>query len=140
MRVTLYTFVIGPTGCSTTTLSMACSLERSADQAAALVTIATLGLAIARVEARPVLRRAYGRHMGFAPKVPHFVNLPLAFLQRIGLAGAAVAHLMNLPLASRQGAASAGVDSRAIDATANIILRTTCSSRRCVGRGKLCWK
>lgn len=61
--------------------------------------------------------------MGFAPSVPHLANLPLAALQRTGLAGDFVGHLMNFPLASRHGAASAGVDSIAIEAAANISLR-----------------
>ena len=70
-----------------------------------------------------VVTRASWHHIGFAPGVPHLANLPFAFLQRTGFGCAAAAHLMNLPLASRHGAASAGVDSSAIEAAANMKLR-----------------
>ena len=70
-----------------------------------------------------VVMRAAWHYIGFAPGVPHLANLPLAALQRVVFAGAVVAHLMNFPLASRHGAASAGVDSSAIEAAASIMLR-----------------
>lgn len=65
------------------------------------------------------------RHFtGFAPGVPHFANLPLAVLQRVPVAAGLSGHFTNLPFASRQGAARAGVASRAaaVSAAANIFM------------------
>lgn len=46
-----------------------------------------------------------GYWASLAPGVPHLANLPLASLQRVGLAALA-GHLTNLPLLSRHGAAA----------------------------------
>lgn len=65
------------------------------------------------------------RHFtGFAPGVPHFANLPLAALQRVTVAAGLSGHFTNLPFASRQGAARAGVASRAaaVSAAAKIFM------------------
>lgn len=74
-------------------------------------------------------RVTFDGQIGLAPGVPHFANLPLAALHRVGFAGAADGHLVNLPFASLQGAANAGAPaSRDKEAAANRSLRMTISS------------
>jgi len=60
---------------------------------------------------------------GLAPAVPHFANLPFAFLHRTALVGA-FGHLAKRPLASLHGAAINGaLISNDSEASANIIVR-----------------